>query len=120
MNNGSENDKNARLLRIVVGGLIVLFAVVLFVNFVSQLINVDVLLQWWPVAIVAVGLFMASMNKNQVLLGTALSLAGATVLMSRLGLLANGLGQIIQIIAVLLIGLAIMSSRLERNKTDKM
>lgn len=118
MDNISGNEKNTRTLRIVVGGLIVLFAIVLFVNFITQLINIDVLLQWWPVAIVAVGLYMVSTNKNQVLLGTALALAGATVLMSRLGLLDDGLGQLIQMIAVLLIGLAIMAPRLARKKTD--
>jgi hypothetical protein len=114
----TENKKAARLLRIVVGGLIVLFAILLVVDFITQLVNIDVLLQWWPVVIVCVGLLMVSTDKKQVLLGTALALAGATVLVSRLGLLSEDLRRVIQIIAVLLVGLAIMASRLTKGTSN--
>jgi hypothetical protein len=117
MNEDTENKRISRL-RFVVGGLIILFAVFLIVDFVTQLINIDVLLQWWPVTIIAVGLFMVSIDKKNTVLGTALALAGVTVLISRLGLLSEDLRRVIQIIAVLLLGIAVLGPRLMKPKQD--
>ena len=117
MQQETEN-KNVGRLRFVVGGLIILFAVFLIVDFITQLINIDVLLQWWPVTIIAVGLFMVSVEKKNTVLGTALALAGVTVLISRLGLLSEDLRRVIQIIAVLLIGVAVLGPRLMKPKSD--
>jgi hypothetical protein len=117
MNDETEN-KNVSRLRFVVGGLIILFAVFLVVDFITQLINIDVLLQWWPVTIIVVGLFMVSVDKRNMFLGTALALAGVTVVISRLGLLSEDLQRVIQIIAVLIIGLAVLGSRLTKPTSD--
>lgn len=114
-----DSEKSNRTPRIIVGGLVILFAVFLFVDFFLQLVNIDVLLDWWPIGLVAVGLFMVSTDKKQLLLGTALSIAGLTVLAIRLDILSDDLRRIIQIISLLLIGLAVVTPRLMRKKSDK-
>lgn len=116
MSDSTDKQQSNRLLQLIVGGGIVLFGVILLVNLFAKFIDVEVLLQWWPVAIVLMGLTLASVDQKQALLGAAMALAGATVLVARLGLLSDDLRRIVEIIALLLIGLAIITPRLMKTK----
>ena len=100
-----------RIAPIVIGVGLIIFGLVLLVNLVGRFIDVQLLLRWWPVAIIAAGFVIVSMDKSRVFVGLSLLLAGTTVLLARLGLLDGVLRDLIEIIVVLLIGLALVTPR---------
>lgn len=112
----TDKQKADQTLQVIVGGAIVLFGLLLLADLFVRFLDIELLLQWWPVALVLVGLLLASTDRTRITLGTALALAGTIVLLARLELLTDGVRQVIEIIVLLLIGLAVITPRLLRKK----
>ena len=102
-----SHSTSGRIIRTVIGSVVILFSIVMLVDLLANFINVSALLMWWPLGFVLAGLVMVSSDKSNPLLGASLLLAGVVVLLGRIGLLTDEVRYIVEVIALLFIGIAI-------------
>lgn len=100
---------SSMMLKLVIGGTIILFGVCVLINMFTRLVDTDALLQWWPAVFILVGLALASSGAKNAGLGAAIALAGVVVILDRLDLMSGDLRRFVILIAVLLIGLAVIT-----------
>ncbi len=105
---------NRIMLQLIIGGTIILFGIAVLVNMFARFIDTDALLKWWPAILIVVGLALASSNSKQPALGAAIALAGVVIVLGRSGLMTDDLRRIIELIVVLLVGLALITPAVTR------
>lgn len=110
-------EVNRIMLQLVIGGTIILFGVCVLVNMFTRFVDTDVLLKWWPAVLIVVGLALASSSSKQPALGAAIALAGVVIVLGRSGLMSDDLRRIIELIVVLLVGLALITPAITRKST---
>lgn len=108
---------NRIMLQLVIGGTIILFGICVLVNMFTRFIDTDALLKWWPAVLIVVGLALASSSSKQPALGAAIALAGVVIVLGRSGLMTDDLRRIIELIVVLLVGLALITPAIMRKST---
>lgn len=110
-------EVNRIMLQLVIGGTIILFGVCVLVNMFTRFVDTDVLLKWWPAVLIVVGLALASSSSKQPALGAAIALAGVVIVLGRSGLMSDDLRRIIELIVVLLVGLALITPAITQKST---
>lgn len=110
-------EVNRIMLQLVIGGTIILFGICVLVNMFTRFVDTDMLLKWWPAVLIVVGLALASSSSKQPALGAAIALAGVVIVLGRSGLMSDDLRRIIELIAVLLVGLALITPAITRKST---
>ena len=100
----------ANLTSIIVGLIIIIFGVAVLVNLFVRLIDVEVLLLWWPAAFLLAGfVLLSSAQTKAILIGVAMSLAAAVAIVERMGLVSGDFRVIIILTALLLLSLAVLT-----------
>lgn len=110
-------EVNRIMLQLVIGGTIILFGICVLVNMFTRFVDTDVLLKWWPAVLIVVGLALASSSSKQPALGAAIALAGVVIVLGRSGLMSDDLRRIIELIVVLLVGLALITPAITQKST---
>ena len=85
----NRNKSSSNIYSLILGLLIILFGIIILINLYLKFIDSDLLLRWWPVALILIGLLIASSGNQQVGLGAAIALAGTVIVLGRLDLLGD-------------------------------
>lgn len=112
-----DPEVNRIMLQMIIGGTIILFGICVLVNMFTRFMDTDALLKWWPAVLIVLGLALASSTTKQPALGAAIALVGVVIVFGRSGLMSDDLRRIIELIVVLLVGLALVTPAVTRKST---
>lgn len=95
---------------VIIGLIIIVFGLLVLVNFFARFADTELLLMWWPAAFLLAGFILVSSPESKaVLVGVAMSLSATVAIIDHLGLINGGFRIIIILIALLLLSLAILT-----------
>lgn len=101
---------NNRVVQIIAGSLIIVFGCIILINLFARFIDATVLLRWWPIIFIVIGILQVSSRySHTVWIGAALLLSGTVAILDRMDLLGADFRPIIISVVLVLAGLLIIT-----------
>lgn len=102
-----------------VGVVIIIIGLYLLVSLIVNVPFIGMLLTYWPLTLVLLGLIMAMSGTNQEGLGAIITLVGLLAVASRTGLLDTAVGRTLGTVMIMLLGILVLVGFASPKSQDK-